>query len=58
MSQDIKSLLSQIDALRLEADAHGLVALAYLLELAYHEALECSGQVLPPLVPMQTTTLQ
>jgi hypothetical protein len=58
MSQDVKSLLSQIDVLRLEADAYDYTALAYLLELAYQETLECSGQVLLPLRAMPTTTLQ
>lgn len=58
MSQDIKSLLSQIEALRLEAEAYDFATLSCLLGLAYKEALACSGKPLPPAMPMLTTTLQ
>lgn len=58
MSQDIKSLLSQIEVLRLEADAYDFATLSCLLDLAHKEALACSGKPLPRAMPMQTTTLQ
>lgn len=58
MSQDIKSLLSQIEVLRLEADAYDFATLSCLLDLAYKEVLACSEYPLPKVTPMQTTTLQ
>lgn len=58
MGQDIKSLLSQIEALRLEADAYDFATLSCLLDLAYKEVLACTDQPHLQVIPMQTTTLQ
>lgn len=58
IGQDIQFLLAQIEALRLEADAYDFSTLSCLLDLAYKEALVCSGHPLPQVMPMTTTTIQ
>lgn len=58
MGQDIKALLAQIEALKLEAKAYNFDILSCLLDLAYKETLSQKGVSGSKSVPLSTTTIQ